>query len=499
MKIYNTLAKEKQAFIPRRPGEAGMYVCGVTVYDRCHLGHARAYVSFDIIKRYLEYRGFRVTHIQNFTDIDDKIINRAREFRDEERKKGKELTLGEASRIISEKFTRDYFLQMDRLGVKRASAYPKATEHIKEMIEVIEKLLEKGAAYRAGSGVYFSIEKFSEYGKLSGRDIRDMRAGARVRAEEDKKHPLDFVLWKSAREDEPSWESPFGRGRPGWHIECSAMSMKYLGEEFDIHGGGADLIFPHNENEIAQSETLTGKPFCRYWAHNGFVTIKNDKMSKSLGNFFTIEEILEKHSPEAVRMFFLSAHYRSPVDFSEEELEKAGARYRRLAECDKKIAAHGLTGRKLKDTSPVAKKMLEDFENQMDNDFNTPGALAAVFNMARHINSKIDSGAVDEETADAADKFILMRGALGLPVALEEPGFLSREDIPEAREMEPERVRELINLKENLTDKQVKELLVHREALRNSKKWKEADFIRDSLAEFLNVKDTREGVSWERR
>ncbi len=499
MRIYNTLGRKKQVFKPLRSGKAGMYVCGVTVYGECHLGHARCYVSFDIIKRYLEYKGFKVTHIQNFTDIDDKIINRAREFRDGERKKGKELTLREATEIISEKYTGDYFLSMDRLGIKRADAYPKATEHIDEMIGVIQKLLEEGAAYRTGSGVYFSIEKFKDYGKLSGRDLSGMRAGARVQSEEDKKHPLDFVLWKSAREDEPSWESPFGRGRPGWHIECSAMSMKYLGETFDIHGGGADLVFPHNENEIAQSEALTGNPFCRYWVHNGFVTIEKDKMSKSLGNFYTVREILEKHSPEAVRLFFLSAHYRSPIDFSEAGLEEAEQRYRRLAECDKKIASSGLIDKKSKETSPVSKKFLEDFENQMDNDFNTPGALAAVFDLARHINSMPGPGSTDEEAADAAEKFILMREVLGLPVKLEKPGFMSKKDCSEASVMEPARARGLMDLKENLTDGQIKELLIHREALRMNKKWKEADTIRDRLEEFLNIKDTREGVSWERR
>lgn len=491
LKIYNTLSRKKQPFYTKRPGEAAMYVCGVTVYDECHLGHARAYVSFDVIKRYLSCRGFRVTHVQNFTDIDDKIIDRARRFRDEEKKKGGDVTLREASKIISEKYTEDYFRQMDKLNIERASVYPEATEHIDEMIEAVQKLIDKGFAYPAESGVYFSIEKFKNYGRLSGRDPADMKAGARVKAGEDKKHPLDFVLWKKAGEDEPSWDSPFGRGRPGWHIECSAMSMKYLGETLDIHGGGADLVFPHNENEIAQSEALTGKPFAAFWVHNGFVTVEKEKMSKSLGNFHTVREILEKHSPQAVRLFFLSSHYRSPVDFSEAELEKAESKYRRLAECDKKIASARKTDKK----SPEAEKFLEEFKKHMDNDFNTPGALAAVFNLARRINTCFDSG---EIYASDAEFFVKMRETLGLPASLEKPGFISSGECPEEPPLDGGEVNELLERGRNLPEEDIRKLLIQREALRKSKRWQEADEIRNRLGRFLQIKDDGEGVSWER-
>ncbi len=499
MRVYNTLNSRKEEFIPIQPGKAGMYVCGVTVYDRCHLGHARAYVSFDIIKRYLQYRGYSVTHVQNFTDIDDKIIKKAREYVNDLQEKPGRPSLSEACGIITKKYTRDYFTQMDALGIKRADAYPAATQHINEMIEVVKELIGKGYAYKTPSGVYFSIEKFKDYGKLSGRALDGMQAGARVKSGEDKKHPLDFALWKSAGPDEPSWDSPFGAGRPGWHVECSAMSMKYLGETFDIHGGGADLIFPHNENEIAQSEALTGKPLANYWMHNGFVTIEKDKMSKSLNNFYTVSEILEKFSPETVRLFFLSAHYRSPVDFSEEELKTQQSKYRRLSECDKKILMGPRPGTPAEKTSPDAKKYIARFELHMDNDFNTPGALAVIFELARKINLNIDSGRPKSETRPLSAAYAAMREVLGIPIKDEKSNIVPARGAEPENEISEDGIKAKLELKEKLTDRDIKELLSQRETLRKMKNYELADAIRKSLEEFLNIKDTREGASWERK
>ena len=315
--VYNTLTKTKEEFQPLEPNKVKMYVCGVTVYDYCHIGHARSAVVFDVIYRYFLFLGYDVVYVRNFTDIDDKIIRRAQEEHTD-------------YRTIAERYIAAFYEDMDRLGVLRPTVEPRATEHIKEMIEIIQKLFDKGYAYQSGRDVYFSVERFPGYGKLSGRSLEDMMAGARVDIDEHKRNPFDFVLWKGSKEGEPAWDSPWGPGRPGWHIECSAMSAKYLGETFDIHGGGKDLIFPHHENEIAQSEAAFGKPLVRYWLHNGFVNINNEKMSKSLGNFLTIREILDKVHPEALRLFVISKHYRSPVDFSDETIKEAESGLERL-------------------------------------------------------------------------------------------------------------------------------------------------------------------------
>ena len=303
LRIYNTLTGKKEEFVPLHEKRVGMYVCGVTVYDLCHIGHARSAIVFDAIYRYLGYRGYEVTFVRNFTDIDDKIIKRANEE-------------GVDCKAIAEKYIDEFNMDMGKLGFEKPKFEPKATEHIPEMIELISTLIEKGYAYQSGGDVFFSVEKFKDYGKLSKRNLEEMQAGARVGIDEKKENPLDFALWKASKPGEPSWESPWGKGRPGWHIECSVMSQKYLGETFDIHGGGKDLIFPHHENEIAQSEAATGKPFARYWIHNGFVNINKEKMSKSLGNILTLKEIFKDWRPEAIRLFLLSSHYRSPVDFS---------------------------------------------------------------------------------------------------------------------------------------------------------------------------------------
>jgi cysteinyl-tRNA synthetase len=380
LKVYNTLKKDHELFEPINPPKVNMYVCGVTPYDETHLGHGRAYVVFDIVRRYLEYSGFKVNYIQNITDIDDKIIKRANELK---------IPIQE----LTNKYINSYFEVMDKLNIKKASSYPKATEHIKEMIGVIEGLIKKGYAYvvdgpasakaSAGKDVYFEVAKDKDYGKLSKRKLEDLKEGARVAVDERKKAPLDFALWKSAKENEPSWDSPWGAGRPGWHIECSTMSTKYLGETFDIHGGGLDLIFPHHENEIAQAECFTGKPFARYWIHNGFVTVNHEKMSKSLGNFFTLRDIFAKYDPMLIRFYLLSTHYRSPINFSDADLDNAKGGLNRLIQAfgvihDKVIGVRRLDFQ-IRDTSLLAIK--NEFIKAMDNDFNTAEAIGIVFNL----------------------------------------------------------------------------------------------------------------------
>jgi cysteinyl-tRNA synthetase len=371
LKIYNTLARDYQIFEPIDSPKVGMYVCGVTPYDETHLGHGRAYVVFDIVHRYLEYSGYRVKYVQNITDIDDKIIKRANELK---------ISINE----LTNKYIDSFYEVMDKLNVKRAHGYPRATEHIKDMITVIAGLIKKGYAYVINGDVYFEVAKFKDYGKLSKRKLDDMKEGARVAVDERKKAPLDFALWKSAKEGEPSWDSPWGKGRPGWHIECSTMSTKYLGDTFDIHGGGLDLIFPHHENEVAQAECYTGKPFAKYWIHNGFVTVNQEKMSKSLGNFFTLRGIFAKYDPMLVRFYLLSTHYRSPINFSDADLENAKGGLERLVNALGIVRDHSLCGKE-----PVGDKNLKaikaGFIKAMDNDFNTAEALGSVFKLCDFI------------------------------------------------------------------------------------------------------------------
>ncbi|MGA1823129.1 MAG: cysteine--tRNA ligase [bacterium] len=382
LRIYNTRTGKKEVFKPFSAGKVGMYVCGVTVYDLCHLGHARGAVVFDIIRRYLEYKGYTVTYVRNFTDIDDKIINRAQE----ERCTCKDL----AARYIDA-----YKEDFAKLGVRDADIEPKATEHMREMIDLVKVLVEKGYAYEAGGDLFFSVKRFQEYGTLSGRNLDEMRAGARIEIDSRKEDPFDFVLWKHSKPGEPSWESPWGPGRPGWHLECSVMSMKYLGEEFDIHGGGKDLIFPHHENEIAQSEAATGKMFARYWIHNGFVAINQEKMSKSLKNFFTIRELLEKYRADTIRFFLLSTHYRSPIDFSQGAVEQAQKALDRVY-----IAFENIDRLETSETAPGEDKVSspwkeridafkKSFEAAMDDDFNTAGAIGHVFELVKQINMEL--------------------------------------------------------------------------------------------------------------
>ncbi|MCX8027598.1 MAG: cysteine--tRNA ligase [Thermodesulfovibrionales bacterium] len=404
MKVYNTLTGKKEPFIPLNDKKVGIYACGVTVYDYCHIGHARSAVVFDVIVRYLRYRGYDVTFVRNFTDIDDKIIKKANEM---------SLDWNE----VSERFIDEYYTDMDALGIARADYEPKATEHINEMIHIIETLIKKGYAYTIKEGdsesVYFEVSKFKEYGKLSKKTLDELIAGARVDINEQKKSPMDFALWKASKEGEPWWQSPWGKGRPGWHIECTAMSIKHIGETLDIHGGGADLIFPHHENEIAQSEAYTDKPFSKYWIHNGFITIDKEKMSKSLGNFFTIREILQKYDAEVVRCFLLSSHYRSPLEFSEEQLKEAESlldRYYTTLERIEDYIKQGEMKGKKKDTNPPPnmdeeiQKTFSDFHAAMDDDFNTALAIGVIFDFLRTVNRYIDCMPPYEDAVRSIDK-----------------------------------------------------------------------------------------------
>jgi cysteinyl-tRNA synthetase len=411
MQVYNTLSRQKEEFAPLQPNEVNMYVCGVTVYDYCHLGHARAYIVFDMIRRYLLHKGYQVNYIQNFTDIDDKIIRKANES-------------GQNPQEIAEKFIQEYFADFDRLGILRATDYPKATEHIADIIALIETLVQKGHAYAASGDVYYDVMSFPQYGKLSGRRFEDNEAGARVAVGDAKKNPLDFALWKAAKAGEPAWPSPWGAGRPGWHIECSVMAMQKLGKSFDIHGGGQDLIFPHHENEIAQSEGATGQPYVKYWLHNGFVNINDEKMSKSLGNFFTIRDILKKYPPETLRFFVLSTHYRSPINFSEEQLIEAQKGLDRLYQAvwgnQADISAVRLCSPptpldvRSKNTDKNNYSSYEkEFMDYMDDDFNSAGALGTLFTLAAAANR--------DHSAPAAALLKKLGGILGLLQAEPQP------------------------------------------------------------------------------
>ncbi|UCE08841.1 MAG: cysteine--tRNA ligase, partial [bacterium] len=378
MRIYNTLTRQKEEFIPIEPGKIRIYMCGPTVYDYFHIGNARPFILFDIFRRYLKYRGYEVKFVANLTDIDDKIIKKANEEKI-------------ATSNVAEKYTAAFFEDTKKLGILEADIHPKATENIADIIQIIEKLVQNGLAYQIDGDVFFSVTKFPDYGKLSGKNIEQLESGSRVEVDPRKKNPLDFALWKAAKSGEPYWESPWGKGRPGWHIECSVMSMKHLGESFDIHAGGSDLIFPHHENEIAQSEGATGKPFVKYWMHNGFLNIEGEKMSKSLGNFFTAREIMEKYHPAVIRMFFLLKHYRSPINFSEERILEAQNALERIITTLENIDLT-LSEQKVasKDTTASLAESIEELKNafmdEMDDDFNTAGAMAKIFDLVKEVN-----------------------------------------------------------------------------------------------------------------
>lgn len=486
LRIYNTLTGKKEEFVPLHEKKVGLYVCGVTVYDLSHIGHARSTIVFDIIYRYLRYRGYEVTYVRNFTDIDDKIINRANNE-------------GVDYKTITEKYIHEFNVDMGSLGLEKPTVEPRATEHIPEMIRLISTLVEKGYAYPSEADVFFSVEKFNNYGKLSKRNIEEMQAGARVEIDEKKRNPLDFALWKASKPGEPWWESPWGKGRPGWHIECSVMSQKYLGETFDIHGGGRDLIFPHHENEISQSEASTGKPFVRYWIHNGFVNINKEKMSKSLGNILTIKEIVKNWHPEVIRLFLLSQHYRSPVDFSEDSLSEANSGLNRFYSAIKATQdeiARPPSPRAKIDAAVLAehRQNIESFqtriEEAMDDDFNTAQALAHFYDLQTHLNSllNLSKGHPTEEMISlfkqGSDYFSKLGWIFGL----------FRED--PAKYLEEQKKEGLKKL--TLLEEEILKLIEERNVSRKSKNWKRADEIRnDLLSKGIILEDTPSGTSWK--
>lgn len=497
LKIYNTLTRKKEEFIPIEQGKIKMYVCGLTPYSDCHIGHTRCYITFDIIRRYLEYKGYEVTFIQNFTDIDDKIIERAKQQ-------------NTSAEELAQKYIDEYFKNMDKLGIKRATYYPKVTEHIPEIIEVIAGLMEKGYAYQVNGDVFFEVSHFKDYGKLSGRNLNEMIHGTRIDVDERKKSPQDFALWKAAKEDEPYWDSPFGKGRPGWHIECSAMAIKYLGKTFDIHGGGYDLIFPHHENEIAQSQSYTGQKFANFWIHNGMVTLNEQKMSKSLGNEFLIKNILDKYSAEVIRLFLLGTHYRSPIEFSLENLDQAKAglqrfyntlrniddflkiepttindeicrlslgKQERLVEFDLKQLEE-----KDKEFYEAIKQAEERFILAMDDEFNTPIALASLYDVVTAINKFISKMNTLSERSRFSGRALLKLAQETLYKLGDIFGlFKEKEDTQ----------------KDNLVSKLMEIIINVRQMARSKKDFEMADKIRADLTK-LNIclEDTSQGTKW---
>jgi cysteinyl-tRNA synthetase len=480
--ISNSLSNKKDEFVPLVPGKVSMYVCGITAYDYSHIGHARAAVVFDVIYRYLTYKGYGVTYVRNFTDIDDKIIKRANEA-------------GRGTVDLSEEFIREYHEDMDALGILRPTVEPRATETIPAMIELISRLFEKGYAYRAGDDVAFSVKKFAGYGKLSGKKIDELESGARVEVDDKKQDPLDFILWKGAKPGEPSWESPWGKGRPGWHIECSAMSGSILGETIDIHGGGKDLIFPHHENEIAQSEAATGKPFVRYFIHNGFVNIDSEKMSKSTGKFFTVRDIRKKYHPEVVRLFLLSVHYRNPVDFSEKNLRDAREGLDRLYATKARVFETGGTGGPTPGGGPAdeieaaVKAFVAGFEEAMDDDFNTALVLGRLFDLSHLFNRFLDG----QKELPEGRRVSLVGAWEALSGPLGVLGILGREPGTYATE-----VKSLGLGDAAIGAEEVERLIAERNAARKAKDFKRADEIRDELVDKgVLLQDGPDGTTWK--
>lgn len=462
MKVFNTMSRTKEEFVPVNENEVKIYACGPTVYNYIHIGNARPLCVFDVLRRYLEYRGYNVKFVQNFTDIDDKIIKRANEE-------------GKTFEEISEKYIEEFWTDAHGLNFKDATVHPKATENIDEIIDIIKALEEKGYAYAVNGDVYFRTLKFNEYGKLSHQPIEDLESGARIAVGEVKEDPLDFALWKGAKEGEPYWESPWGKGRPGWHIECSAMNRKYLGNTIDIHCGGQDLVFPHHENEIAQSECANGCTFSKYWMHNGYINVDNVKMSKSLGNFKTVREIAEVYGYEVIRYFLISSHYRSPINYSLEIIEQCKSALERLYTCRESLdfAVKNASVDKA-DNDELLINMLDERRNQfitaMDDDLNTADGLAAIFDLTKDINTKIiDKGVSKAVCEHAASLFDELCGVLGI----------------------------LYNRKENSVDSEIEALIEKRQEARKNKDWATADKIRDDLkAKGIILKDTPQGVTW---
>jgi len=476
VKVFDTLSGQKTELKPQGK-TVNIYVCGVTVYDECHIGHAMSYVIFDAIRRYLEFRGYKVKHVQNFTDIDDKIINRANQ-------------LGISSTELAEKYIGEYFKDMDALNIKRAHIYPRATEEIPKIIEVIQGLIDKGFAYESGGSVYFRVKNFPGYGKLSRQELDDMIS--RGSAEEgDKEFPLDFALWKAAKPGEPFWPSPWGQGRPGWHIECSAMALKYLGKTLDIHGGGQDLIFPHHENEITQSESFTGvAPFVRHWLHNGLLQLGENKMSKSLGNLITVKQALERYSSDAIRLFILSSHYRSPLTYSEEALKAAESGMERLRQAAR-------DGGKADGSALDAEPYKSRFTGSMDDDFNTAQALAAIFELAREINRGREEKC---DVAAAQNTVRELTGVLGFTLGEpKKPPLESGPFITLLKELSKEFNQTPKHDPEMNVEQLIQLLIETREKLRKAKQWQLADTVRQRLTGLgIALEDTAQGTVWKR-
>ncbi|MDY6796550.1 MAG: cysteine--tRNA ligase [Actinomycetota bacterium] len=490
IRVYNTMARAKESFIPREEGKVAMYVCGPTVYNYIHVGNGRAYLVFDVIKRYLAYKGYEVFCVQNFTDVDDKIIKRSQEE-------------GKSPQEIARVYEKAFLDDMRALNIDPPDIAPRATETIPQMIEMIEGLVAGEHAYVVDGDVYFSVESFDGYGKLSGRTLEEMRAGERVEVDTRKHHPMDFALWKASKPGEPAWDSPWGQGRPGWHIECSAMSLEHLGMDFDIHGGGQDLIFPHHENEIAQSEAYTGRePFVRYWLHNGFVKIREEKMSKSLGNIILVREILKRYLPDVIRLLALQTHYRSPIDFGTEALDEAGRAYERMENC--LFALGEFLNRKETMAAPVRTQLeveLSDsffdiqrrFEEAMDDDFNTAKALGVIFELVKELNSYLDE---QERYQTPASQMVATQGRDLLLKLCRMLGMFSPappEEKEAAAKLEPEE-------RENLPSPAllIELLLEVRSRARAGQDWETADFIRSRLGELgIRVDDLRDGMRWK--
>jgi cysteinyl-tRNA synthetase len=487
MQLYNTLSKRKETFKPLTPGKVGLYACGVTVYDDCHLGHARSCVAFEVLVRVLRHRGFEVTWVRNFTDIDDKILRRAQE-------------LGQSWKDVAERYIASFTDDMAALGVPPAQIEPRATEHIPQILDLIQRLVDRGFAYAAGSDVFFRVRRFPGYGRLSGQKLEDMAAGARIEVDPNKEDPLDFVLWKGSKPGEPAWDSLWGPGRPGWHIECSAMSMHYLGETFDLHGGGQDLIFPHHENELAQSEAATGKPFARYWLHHGLLTIDQEKMSKSLGNFFTVKEVLARFPAEVVRFFLTNCHYRSPLDFSDAALAEAETALLRLYTClariEEVLRQHpNLELQHPIDTYPDNLTLEEfhrfgalraRFDAALDDDFNTAQALGYLFETVRLLNRLLEAPA-DEPTyltilAEMHDELVDLGAVLNLLQA-------------DPQEMLTTLRQKAADLK--ISPEEIERLIAARARARKDKDWGRADEIRKLLSENdIILEDSAKGTTW---
>lgn len=471
LRVFNTLGKREEEFIPLRDNEVRIYVCGPTVYDYIHIGNARAFVFADIVRRYLEYKGFKVFLVSNITDVDDKIIRRSQET-------------GISTQQISEIYSNAYFEDLEALNIKRPDVSPRATQHISEMIEAIHKLIEKGFAYQIDGDVYFDVSKFEDYGKLSGNKIEALEMGARIEVNPKKKNPADFALWKSRKEGEPAWHSPWGWGRPGWHIECSTMAIKYLGETFDIHMGGKDLIFPHHENEIAQAEALTGKPLARYWLHNEWLTVNGQKMSKSLGNFITVRDALKICSPQVLRFFLISAHYRSPLDFNRESIEQARTNLEKIFSAIEKLLSLEERTEKRDEDEALLSQVYEArkrFEEAMDNDFNTPLAIAAIFDIVKAINAYTNkNSSIEAETKRKVYEVtkVLLEDVLGITI-----------EIKREEKIERDLIRSLVEI-----------ILEVRQEMRKRREWKVSDEIRSRLEKLgFVIEDTPQGTKWRRR